>query len=143
MKMTEEEFLNLKEAAQYAHVSRQAPYNAIKKGTLKGILINRKWYVSRKDLDDYRGNKYNPDLKKREGELVFDMDKGHFSVQHVAKVISHALGHEYSFQHLYYLLRTGQVRGFRKGRAWVIAKEEAIQLLEIELGRQDQRMRDG
>lgn len=140
--MTSEDLFDLKQAAQYAHVTRQAPYVAVKNGKIKAIMKNRKWYISKKDLDEYRANKYNPDFKMREGEFVFDMDKGHFSVQHVSKVVSHALGHEYPFQHIYYLLRTGQLKGFRKGRAWIIPKEEAVALLEKELGHQDERARN-
>lgn len=128
-----DEFFSLREAAEYAHVTRQAIYVAVKQRGLKATKKNGAWYITREDLDAYRSNKYNRDLRKEEnGEYVFDMDKGHFSIQQVCKVLSATLGRPYSIQHLYYLLRTGKLKGFRKGAAWVIAKEDAIDLLERE-----------
>lgn len=136
-----EEYMTLSEAAKYAHVTRQAYYVALKQGRLKATQIKRKWYVKKKDLDEYRGNKYNRDLRKQDGELVFDLEKGHFSIAQVCKVISSALKRPYPKNSLYYLVRTGQVKAFRKGCAWVIHKEDAVALLEKELGVNKNQMR--
>jgi len=131
--MVEEELIPLRKAAEIAKVTKQALYVALKKRGLKAIMKNGRYYLTKNSIDDYRINKYNRDLRKVDGEYIFDLTKGHFSIQQVCKVFSSSLGCPYSFQHLYYLLRTGQLRGFRKGKAWVIPKDEAIALLEKEM----------
>ena len=127
-----EKFFTLSEAAEYAHVCRQAIYAALRKKALKAEKNGRRWCISRADLDDYRTNKYNRDRRKFNGEPIFDMEKGHFSVQQVCKVISSTLKKPYPLQHIYYLMRSGQLKAFKKGAAWVISKEDAIDLLEKE-----------
>lgn len=127
-----EGYMSLPEAAKYAHVTRQAIYLAMRNRGLRGTKIGKQWYVTKTDLDEYRGNKYNRDLRKQDGEYVFDMDKGYFSVSQVCRVMSATLGKPYSMQHIYYLLRTGQMRSFRKGAAWVIPKDDAVALLDKE-----------
>lgn len=127
-----EGFFSLAQAADYAHVTRQAIYLAVKQRGLRAKKIGRQWYITKEDLDNYRANKYNRDLRKRDGEYIFDMEKGHFSVQQVCKVLSATLGRPYSLQHLYYLLRTGQLKAMRKGAAWVVEKDDAVALLERE-----------
>jgi len=127
-----DDFLSLAEAAEYAHVTRQAIYVAIRKRGLPAVKKNRQWCISRKDLDEYRANKYNRDKRKFNDEFIFDMEKGHFSVQQVCKVISATLKRPYSLQHIYYLMRRGKLKAFRMGAAWVIAKDDAVDLLEKE-----------
>lgn len=135
------ELMTLGQAAKYGKVTRQAYYVALKQGRLKATQIKRKWYVTKEDLDEYRGNKYNRDLRKQDGEFVFDMEKGHFSVPQICKILSASLKRPYAINHLYYLVRTGQIKAFRKGYAWVIHKDEAIALLEKEMGHQKEQMR--
>lgn len=135
------ELMTLGQAAKYGHVSRQAYYVALKKGRLKATQINRKWYIKKEDLDEYRGNKYNPDLRKQDGELVFDMEKGHFSVPQVCKILSYFLNRPYPLNYLYYLVRSGKVKAFRKGYAWIIHKDDAIALVEKEMGPEKEQLR--
>ena len=135
-----EEFFSLKQAGDYAHVKRQAVYLAIKNRGLKAEKIGSRWRIKRADYDEWRANKYNRDKRKINGQLVFDLEKGHFSLNQVCKIFSETLGYSYSLQHLYYLVRTGQLKAFRKGSAWVIVKEDAIELLEKERGN-DKRQR--
>lgn len=143
--MTEEvkfpELFTLTEAGQYARVTRQAIYVALKAKRLKATKLNNRWKIKKEDLDEYRGNKYNRDLRKQNGELVFDMEKGHFSVPQVCKVLSASLNRPYSLNHLYYLIRSGKVKAFRKGYAWVIHKDDAIALLEKERGAEKFQLR--
>lgn len=128
----DEIFFTLQEAADYSHVTKQAVYIALRKGKIKADKDGRKWKISKADLNAYRANKYNRDERIYNGEMVFDMEKGHFSVHQVSKVISSTLGHAYPPQKIYYFIRTGRLKAFRKGPAWVIAKEDAIGLLERE-----------
>ena len=127
------EFNDLREVMAYAHVGRQALYLAISKGALKATKKGRKWTIFLKDLEEYRLNKYNRDKGKVDGEPVFDVEKGFFSVFHVAKILSRELGYHYKTQRIYYLIQHGRLKAMKKGSAWVIAKEEVALLLNEEL----------
>lgn len=132
MEEQESDTFSLREAAEYAHVKPQAIYVAFRRKKIPAEKNGKKWIVKRSDLDVYRENKYNRDLYKSGGELIFDPEKGHFSVVHVAKVISHITGRRLSVQHLYYLIRKGRLTAFKKGGHFVIKKEDALELLEKE-----------
>ena len=86
-------------------------------------------------MDEYRLNKYNVAKRKVEGELIFSLEHGYYSVLHVAKTLSAMLGHPYNAQHVYYLIRRGEVPAQRKGGCWVIMREDAIALYEKERGK--------
>ncbi len=134
--MGNHDFMSLKEAAEYSHVTRQAVYLALKKKALKAEKKGRRWCITRENLDAYRANKYNRDERVLNGQPVFDMSKGEFSVHQVCKVISSTLGRPFPRQHLYYLLRTGQLKAFRKGAAWIIEKQDAVELLQKEIDKE-------
>jgi hypothetical protein len=140
-KMENNEMISLGEAAAEAKVTRQAIYAAMKYRGLKAEKHRGRWFLSRQDLYDYRANKYNRDMRKKDGEYVFDAEKGLFSVPQVQKVISDAIGKPYPAQHLYYLLRTGKLKGFRKGAAWIIEKIDAIELLENTMAKEGLKKR--
>ena len=129
-----DEFMSLNECAEYGKVTRQAIYVAIRKKQLVATMKDNRWHILRADYDNYRANKYNRDKRIFENEPVYDLEKGHFSVHQVVRVFSETLGRAYSLQHIYYLLRTGQIKGFKKGSSWVILKEDATKLLDMERG---------
>jgi len=131
--MSEKEFNSLSQAARYCHVKRQAIYLAIKKKKLNATKINGRWLIILRDLEEYRKNKYNRDLRKVNGEMVYNLEKGHYSVTQVAKVISDQMGIKYSRQRIYFLIRSGQLKAFRKGTAWIVEKEDAAFLLKTEM----------
>ncbi len=131
--MTKEELLTLTEAAKYARVTRQAIYKALRDRGLKAKKVGRRWMLTHADIDEYRGNKYNRDMRIVNGEYVFDMSKGEFSVMQVCKVMSSTLGRPFPLNRLYYLLRSGQLRSRKKGCSWVIQKDDAVKLLQSEL----------
>ena len=135
MKKENKEFFSLAQAAHYTHVERQAIYVALRRGQLKGNKVNGRWHITQVQLDEYRANKYNADKKTFDGELVFSPERGHYSIIHVSKVISHHLGKHYPIQHIYYLIRQGKIKAFRKGKSWVIGKEQAEELLIKEIER--------
>lgn len=139
MNLSELDVFTLTQAAEYAHVTRQAIYLAIKKDKIPAVKVSGLWSIRKEDLDGYRLNKYNKQLLKRDGENVYDLERGHFSVQHVSKIIASMLKRPYPAMHIYYLLRSGQLAGFRKGRSWVIAKEAAVALYEKEAGKNEDK----
>lgn len=121
------------EAAEHSHVTRQAIYVAIKKGKMKANKKGTKWFILTKDLEEYRLNKYSRHNRKVDGELVFDIDKGHYSILQVSKIMSHELRRPYPMQRIYYLVHQGKLRAFKKGCAWVIMQEQVEALLKSEL----------
>lgn len=136
MGMDDEEVYTAVQAAEITHVTRQAIYQAYYNDKLKGFCDKNDGGIlkfKKKDLDEYRLNKYNKQAIKIDGEAVFDAEKGHFSVIQVAQVLSQELGYYYKPQRIYHLLRSGQIRGFKKGYSWVLTREDALVLLEREM----------
>ncbi len=132
-----DEFFSLRQAADYGNVSRQAIYSAIHKGKLKAVKQGNNWKIRRDDYDEYRLDRHNREKSVIGGEKVFDEAKGHYSIMFVSKALSAALGRPYPPQHLYYLIRTGQIEAFKKGSSWIIAAKDAQELYEKEMGIDD------
>ena len=146
MQESSKEFLSLKEAASEGRVVRQAIFLAIKSGHLKGEKKNIRgrlqWTVLKEDLDSYRRNKYSRDKRVVDGQKLFDLEEGRYSVLHCAKILASSLGRPYHAYRLYYLLRIGELRGEKKGSAWVICKQELVDLFKREMaGFEDQQMK--
>lgn len=133
--------LNLTEAANHSHVCRQAIYKAIQCGRLPAYKKGQCWYMLLDDLEMYRATKYRRDLKIINGEPVFDIEKGHFSVVQVSKILAEMLKKPYSEQKIYYKLRLGKLKGKRVGGQWVIEREDAVALYEQEIGEDKNQMR--
>lgn len=109
--------VSITEAAKINKVTRQAIYVAIKQKKLRATKKTR-WEIDLKDLEEYRNNKYSRTKSMFDGELLFDNDKGYFSVNQVARLLS------VPAQKIYYATRTGMIKGSRKGAAWVIHADE-------------------
>lgn len=109
--------VSITEAAKINKVTRQAIYVAIKQKKLKATKKTR-WEIDIKDLEEYRNNKYSRTKSMFDGELLFDNNKGYFSVNQVAKLLG------VPAQKIYYATRTGMIKGSRKGAAWVIHSDE-------------------
>ena len=124
--------ITIGQAARISHVGDQAIYVAIKSGRLKGVFINRKWYTTKQDLEEYRLTKYSRENRKFNGERIYDLEKGKLSPTHISKILSSTLKRPISVQYIYYLLRTGHIKGYKVGPAWVIDRQDAISLLERE-----------
>lgn len=115
--------------AKKMHVTRAAIYTAIKKRNLKAEKKGKNWLLDEKDVEEYLLNKYNPEKKKLDGKPVFDVFEGYYSVQQAAKYISTHLNRSFSFQRIYYLIRTGDLTAYRHGVSWVIKHEDAEALV--------------
>ncbi len=109
--------VSITEAAKINNVTRQAIYVAIKQKKLRATKKTR-WEIDLKDLEEYRKNKYSRTKSMFDGSLLFDNDRGYFSVNQVAKILG------VPAQKVYYATRTGKLKGSRKGAAWVIHTEE-------------------
>lgn len=109
--------VSITEAAKINNVTRQAIYVAIKQKKLKATKKTR-WEIELKDLEEYRRNKYSRTKSMFNGELLFDNEKGYYSVNQVARMLG------VPAQKVYYATRTGMIKGSRKGAAWVIHSDE-------------------
>jgi excisionase family DNA binding protein len=126
----EKKVVSITEAAKINKVTRQAIYVAIKQRKLKATKKTR-WEIELADLEEYRKNKYSRSKSLFNGELLFDNQKGLFSVNQVAKLLG------VPAQKIYYATRTGMLKGFRRGAAWVLSQEEVKRYKEEYL---DKRM---
>jgi len=117
VKQEERKVVSITEAAKINNVTRQAIYVAIKQKKLRATKKSR-WEIDLKDLEEYRRNKYSRKKSMFDGELLFDNERGYYSVNQVANKLN------VPAQKIYYATRTGMIKGTRKGAAWVIHSDE-------------------
>jgi helix-turn-helix protein len=117
-KSEEKKVVSITEAAKLNKVTRQAIYVAIKLNKLKATKETTRWTINLDDLEEYRRQKYSRTRSVFNGELLFDNNKGYFSVNQVAEILS------VPAQKIYYATRIGQLKAQRKGAAWVIHGED-------------------
>ncbi len=116
--------VSITEAAQLNNVTRQAIYVAIKLNKLKATKETTRWTINVDDLNEYRTHKYSRTKSIFDGELLFDNDKGYYSVNQVARLIG------VPAQKIYYATRIGQLKAVRKGAAWIIHKDDVAEYQE-------------
>lgn len=121
--------VSITEAARINGVTRQAIYVAIKQNKLKARKDSTRWTIDLDDLEEYRNNKYSRSKSTYEGDLLFDNDKGYYSVNQVAKMLG------VPAQKIYYATRIGMLKAIRKGAAWVIHKDDVKEYQEKYLSR--------
>lgn len=110
--------VSITEAARINNVTRQAIYVAIKQKKLRAIKATTRWVINLQDLENYRKNKYSRTKSVYDGELLFDNNKGFYSVNQVANILG------VPAQKIYYATRVGQLKAQRKGAAWVIHQDD-------------------
>jgi excisionase family DNA binding protein len=125
--------VSITEAARINNVTRQAIYVAIKQKKLKASKDSTRWTIDLDDLDAYRRQKYSRTKSMFDGELLFDNQKGYFSVNQVAKMLG------VPAQKIYYATRVGLMKATRKGAAWVIHMNEVKHYQENYLNKRDER----
>lgn len=120
--------VSITEAARINNVTRQAIYVAIKQKKLKASKDSTRWTIHLNDLEEYRSNKYSRTKSMYDGELLFDRQKGYYSVNQAAKLLN------VPAQKIYYATRVGQLKAHRKGAAWVIHVDDIKSYKESYLG---------
>ncbi len=106
--------VSITEAARINGVTRQAIYVAIKQKKLRAQKDSTRWTIDLNDLEEYRKQKYSRAKSTFNGELLFDNEKGYFSVNQVAKMLG------VPAQKIYYATRIGMLKATRRGAAWVV-----------------------
>ena len=128
----EKKIVSITEAARINNVTRQAIYVAIKQGKLKATKGATRWMIDLDDLAEYRRQKYSRTKSMYEGELLFNNDKGFYSINQAAKKLG------VPAQKIYYATRVGHMKAVRKGAAWVIHINDIKQYKENYLGRTEE-----
>src|SRR3990170_1182457 len=123
--------VSITEAARINNVTRQAIYVAIKQGKLKAIKGATRWMIDLDDLSEYRRQKYSRTKSMFNGELLFDNEKGFYSINQAARMLG------VPAQKIYYATRVGHMKAVRKGAAWVIHITDIRQYKENYLGREE------
>ena len=100
--------VTITEAAKINGVTRQAIYVAIKQDKLKAQKDSTRWTISLRDLEEYRRNKYSRSKSTFNGELIFDNNKGYYSVNQVAKILG------VPAQKIYYATRVNMLKASKK-----------------------------
>src|SRR5580693_3548001 len=121
--------VSITEAAKINNVTRQAIYVAIKQKKLRASKDATRWTIDLEDLENYRKQKYSRTKSMFNGELLFDNNKGFFSINQVAKMLN------VPAQKIYYATRVGLMKAHRKGAAWVIHITDVKQYQEAYLGK--------
>lgn len=127
LKEQETKLVSITEAAKINKVTRQAIYVAIKLNKLKARKETTRWTIHLDDLEAYRNQKYSRSKSVFGGELLFDNDRGYFSVNQVAEML------KVPNQKIYYATRVGHLKALRKGAAWVIHSEDVKLYQEVYL----------
>lgn len=123
----ESKLVSITEAAKLNKVTRQAIYVAIKLNKLKASKETTRWTIHLDDLEAYRKQKYSRSKSTFNGELLFDNNRGYYSVNQVAKMLS------VPAQKIYYATRIGVLKAIRRGAAWVIHSDDIKQYSEVNL----------
>lgn len=129
---TSTKVVSITEAARINGVTRQAIYVAIKQNKLRARKDSTRWTIDLNDLEEYRQNKYSRSKSTFDGELLFDNDKGFYSVNQVADMLG------VPAQKIYYATRVGVLKASRRGAAWVIHIDDVKEYQEKYLSRQSE-----
>lgn len=129
----ESKLVSITEAAKLNKVTRQAIYVAIKLNKLKATKDTTRWTIHLDDLEAYRKQKYSRSKSMFDGELLFDNNKGLFSVNQAARMLS------VPAQKIYYATRIGQLKARRKGAAWVIHADDLNEYSEKHLRKKSRK----
>ena len=122
-------FVSLSEAAKINNVTRQAIYVAIKQKKLRAYKNPTRWVIAIEDLEDYTKLKYSRTKSMHNGELIFDHNKGFYSIQQASKMLN------VPYQKIYYATRIGLLKASRKGAAWVVHVDDLNEYQENYLNR--------
>lgn len=104
----------LKETAELLEVTKSAIIHAIRENKLNATKQEGHWIITRRDIKKYYRSRWSRAKSTYLGELLYDKEKGEYSVREAAKVLN------CDPQHIYYALRKNKIKSERKNHAWVI-----------------------
>src|SRR5437667_12298267 len=86
--VAQKKVISITEAAKINNVTRQAIYVAIKQKKLRAYKNPTRWIIDLDDLEEYRTMKYSRTKSVHNGELLYDNDKGFYSIQQASKLLN-------------------------------------------------------
>jgi hypothetical protein len=113
----ESQVVSLKEAALINGVLRQAIHVVIDKKRLKATKDPKsgRLLITLAGLEEYRRTKYSRAFSRRDGRLVFDKEKGLYSVAQASELISITPWDLYTIAS-----KKGELKSSRNGAAYVL-----------------------
>jgi len=129
----ESKVVSITEAAKINNVTRQAIYVAIKLKKLRAEKKTSRWQIHLDDLANYRRQKYSRTKSIYNGELLFNNERGFYSVNQVAKMLNVPV------QKIYYATRIGLLKAHRRGSAWVIHVDDVKEYRENYLNKKSKK----
>jgi excisionase family DNA binding protein len=121
--LEEEEFLTLKQVAKTLNISEQGVGMAVRRKTLRTVKQGWRYYVTRSELNRYVQDKlYRPSHSGSGGfgPRIFNYPRGLLDVAGAAMVLRR------NEQHIYYLLRTKQLKARKYGGVWLIFMRDVL-----------------
>lgn len=125
--------VSITEAAEINNVTRQAIYVAIKLNKLRATKESARWTINVSDLEEYRRHKYSRSKSVYNGELLFDNDKGYYSINQTARMLSVPV------QKIYYATRKGVLKASRRGVAWVVHGQDIKEYQEKHMQKKNRK----
>lgn len=118
--------MSITEIADLFLLTRQAVYIPLRKGKFPAKKhCGTRWKINFEDYKKYHQNRYSRKIaKKEDGSLVFDKDKGIYSVNEAADYLNRDV------QWVYYRLRTGRIPAKRYRASWLIHIDELKKMQE-------------
>lgn len=131
--------LTLAQSAEYARITKQSVYVAIRKRALKARKRGRCWTIKRADIDAYRLNKFTH--RRISGQRVHDPCCGSYSLHQCALILSQVLGYQFTRSRAYWAVKSGLLRASRIGKYYVVAQSDLADYAATlhEQARQDKR----
>ena len=106
--------------AYLENMTRQGVYHAIRQGRLKAKKIEGKWQINAGDLDEYKSSKYDRNLSTFNGEPLFNSKE--ISLKDAAILLG------VNYQRMYYLIHSKSLKATRKGAAYVLSRDQIMEL---------------
>lgn len=106
--------LTVLECARLLQLTKGAIYQAITLNRLEARWGKNKWMITLNELEKYRKTRYQRCYSKHNGKLIFDKDKGEYSVTETANLLN------VPAQQIYYSCRSSKIKSTRKRSSWVI-----------------------
>mgnify|MGYP001611166240 CR=1 FL=1 len=124
----------LANAGKILKIGRYAVWNAVKKNRIKGVKVGGQWSFTRKQLEAYKKSRYDRKYSKIGDDMLYDKDKGEYSINEASKLL------ECPVQHLYYACRSNKIHSIKKRYAWVINISDMDKYRKImQLGRKKKK----
>ena len=118
-------YITVQDAAIQLGVCKQAIYQAIWRKSLKAKKDGKRTFTTQEWIDEYTEYwRSKQEHSLFNGEKVFDKDRGHFSVEMLAKEFN------VKPQMIYDMIKEGKIKHFRKGNYIIISREEVDRMKE-------------